>query len=83
MKSHERGDGARHAGAILVSGLCRRVTRGRTKPISTGRPITPAGAIRESRANPGAAPVWITTGPDGNLWFTEASANAIGAKRIL
>ena len=24
-----------------------------------------------------AAPTWITTGPDGNLWFTENSANRL------
>jgi streptogramin lyase len=29
-------------------------------------------------ASPASAPTQITTGPDGNLWFTEASANNIG-----
>jgi streptogramin lyase len=29
-------------------------------------------------ANPASAPTQITTGPDGNLWFTEAGANNIG-----
>jgi virginiamycin B lyase len=27
---------------------------------------------------PSSAPFWITTGPDGNLWFTEKDANKIG-----
>src|SRR5579863_2120682 len=30
---------------------------------------TPTGA---------SVPTWITSGPDGNLWFTEGSANKIG-----
>src|SRR5260370_27258868 len=30
--------------------------------------------IPASKANPG----WITAGPDGNLWFTDAGTNAIG-----
>jgi virginiamycin B lyase len=28
--------------------------------------------------NPGAFPYDITTGPDGNLWFTENTSNKIG-----
>jgi len=41
--------------------------------------MTPAGAITEydiPTANSG--PIAITTGPDGNLWFTENNAGAIG-----
>src|SRR5436190_20192265 len=26
----------------------------------------------------GSQPLWIASGPDGNLWFTETSANKIG-----
>jgi streptogramin lyase len=41
--------------------------------------ITPAGAL-EGWAIPtaGGKPAGITTGPDGNVWFTEENANNIG-----
>ncbi len=29
-------------------------------------------------SNPNARPFWITAGPDGNMWFTDTKANAIG-----
>src|SRR5262249_56512797 len=40
--------------------------------------ITPAGVITEVVANVGRGPQEITTGPDGNLWFTEFSGRRIG-----
>jgi streptogramin lyase len=27
---------------------------------------------------PGSAPQNLTTGPDGNIWFTDKTSNAIG-----
>src|SRR5262249_56662781 len=42
--------------------------------------ISPAGIIAELSAglSPGGQVNGITTGPDGNLWFTEANFNVIG-----
>ena len=41
--------------------------------------ITPAGTITEfSLPTPSSGPENIVTGPDGNLWLTENSANKIG-----
>ncbi len=41
--------------------------------------ITPAGVIQEfDTVNPIAGPHAITTGPDGNLWFTETNAARLG-----
>jgi virginiamycin B lyase len=28
--------------------------------------------------NPASNPIGITTGPDGNVWFTESATDAIG-----
>jgi len=39
--------------------------------------ITPDGSITEFNVFTGA-PFWIISGPGGNLWTTESSANAIG-----
>ena len=39
--------------------------------------ITTGGVITEF-ATPTAGPVGITSGPDGNLWFTEQGGNKIG-----
>ena len=44
---------------------------------SIGR-ITTAGVITEFPLTPGTVPYLIAAGPDGNLWFTEASGNKIG-----
>lgn len=41
--------------------------------------ITPSGVITEFPIpTPASAPEWITSGPDGSLWFTEARGNNIG-----
>ena len=41
--------------------------------------ILPAGTVTEfAIPTPGSAPISITTGPDGNLWFTEGDGNKIG-----
>lgn len=45
--------------------------------------ITPSGVITEFPlpqvpGGPAHAPLFITAGPDGNLWFTETDANLIG-----
>ena len=42
--------------------------------------ITPAGTVTEFSAGitAGAGPQGITSGPDGNLWFTESAGNRIG-----
>jgi streptogramin lyase len=42
--------------------------------------ITPAGVITEfPLPDPASAPLGITVGPDGRLWFTESRANKIGS----
>ncbi len=41
--------------------------------------ITPAGVVTEfPLPDPSGAPLGITVGPDGNLWFTESRGNRIG-----
>src|SRR5260370_24884826 len=41
--------------------------------------IPPAGTYTEfSLPTAGTQHVWIATGPDGNLWFTEDNVNQIG-----
>jgi virginiamycin B lyase len=41
--------------------------------------ITPVGAVTEfPLPTAGSAPVGITAGPDGNLWFAEQAGNRIG-----
>jgi streptogramin lyase len=40
--------------------------------------ITTEGVISEFALPAGSAPAGIVTGPDGNLWFTEASGKKIG-----
>jgi streptogramin lyase len=37
-----------------------------------------AQSVTEFPATPGGMPGGIATGPDGNLWFTEAGVNRIG-----
>lgn len=41
---------------------------------ASGAPVIVAYPI----PRPGGEPAWITAGPDGNLWFTDASTNQIG-----
>ena len=36
------------------------------------------GVVEYGLPTPGASPLWITAGPDGNLWFTEDPGNQIG-----
>ena len=39
-----------------------------------------AGRVREfAIPGPNGGPYGITSGPDGNLWFTEANGNKIGS----
>jgi streptogramin lyase len=40
--------------------------------------IALAGIVEVPIPTPSAIPLGITTGPDGNLWFTEAGGNKIG-----
>jgi streptogramin lyase len=40
--------------------------------------VTTSGIVTEFALPNSAAPVDITAGPDGNLWFTEATGNQIG-----
>jgi virginiamycin B lyase len=49
--------------------------------VGTGRigRITPSGSVIEfALANSASQPFAIVTGPDRNLWFTEAGADAVG-----
>src|SRR5262249_57093284 len=55
-------------GQLRLTGINCRVI-GRTAP---------AGVITAVGANAGSGPQEITTGPDGNLWFTEISRSRIG-----
>jgi streptogramin lyase len=50
---------------------------GRLSPFGTDAQIT-AGIKEFPLPTPNAGPLDIAAGPDGNLWFTEASANQIG-----
>jgi streptogramin lyase len=40
--------------------------------------VTPSGIITEFAISPGSYPVGITSGPDGNVWFTERFGHKIG-----
>ena len=54
----------------------------RLDPNKIGR-ITRSGQITEFRVpSEESLPIWITAGPDRNLWFTEAFANQIARVRI-
>ena len=48
-------------------------------PAATGRAASTRAPALVAGAGltPGSKPVEITTGPDGNLWFTEFTANSI------
>src|SRR5438552_6851277 len=41
-------------------------------------PINPIGLAKTYALNPGSGVDRITTGPDGNVWFTEVTLNKIG-----
>ena len=43
--------------------------------------VTTTGRLRLSKAKQGHSPMGITTGPDGNIWFTEYDWNSI-ARRL-
>jgi virginiamycin B lyase len=46
--------------------------------LSVGRMDQSGGGFVEIAAPAGSTPNYITTGPDGNLWFTDPGNNAIG-----
>ena len=51
----------------------------RSTPARSARSIPATGAISEfATPTPNSSPLGITTGPDGNLWFTEFAADKIG-----
>jgi len=41
-------------------------------------PVPGPHIVSTTLASAGSAPAWITSGPDGNIWFTEATGSAIG-----
>ena len=70
----------RPAALRIRSRVARMATSGLPKIMETrsGR-ITPTGTITEfAIPTPFSGPEGITTGPDGNLWFTESDGNKIG-----
>ena len=67
----------------LDASTATRVTNGRgavanTEPSLAGTVEVTPDATEFGLPSPGGAPWWITTGPDGNLWFTEYFGNRIG-----
>ena len=59
--------------------LVHRVSRRQDRSRSTRRP-TPSPSTPIPYA--GSSPDGITTGPDGNLWFTDPGTNAIGVATL-
>lgn len=49
-----------------------------TIALTTGMAVAQQPFTEYTIPNANRSPVGITTGPDGNLWFTEYSANKIG-----
>ncbi len=68
--------GWRRAG---VAGLCVAAAMA-SAPSATPAGAAPVGQVTEFSAGitAGAGPASITTGPDGNLWFTENGTDSIG-----
>ncbi|HEX9235282.1 MAG TPA: hypothetical protein VF972_03260, partial [Actinomycetota bacterium] len=59
--------------ALLTGALAPVATAGSDGPTAPSRRIS---YFFVGSLNP--HPFWITPGPDGNLWFTDTSADAIG-----
>jgi streptogramin lyase/Tol biopolymer transport system component len=67
----------------LDASTATRVTNGRgavanTEPSLAGSVEVTQDATEFGLPSAGSAPWWITTGPDGNLWFSEYFGNRIG-----
>ena len=62
------------AAAAITLSACHNSSTGGVPP----QPIPPAHFGAEyALTNPASVPEFVTVGPDGNIWFNEASANNV------